>query len=96
VSVTRFSVFKNKLLEKIFGSKREEVTGHWRKNLEDCHDLYSSSNIWVINSRRMRRPDMWYMWGRKEIHIWFWWGNLKERHHLEDKGTDGHTILKYL
>ena len=24
----------------------------------------------------------------------FWWGNLKERDHLENKGTDGHTILK--
>ena len=35
VSVTRFSVFKNGLLEKIFGSKREEVTGQWRKHRED-------------------------------------------------------------
>jgi hypothetical protein len=25
-----------------------------------------------------------------------WWGNLKERHHLEDKGVDGRTILKWI
>jgi hypothetical protein len=61
----RLSVFKNRLLRKIFGSRREEVTGGWRKlHNEERHNLYSSSNIWVIKSRRMRQPDMWHMYGK--------------------------------
>ena len=41
---------------RIFGPKRDEVTGEWRKlHNEELNDLYSSTNIvWVIKSRRMR------------------------------------------
>jgi hypothetical protein len=49
-------VFENRVLKRIFGPKRDEVTGEWRKlrNLE-LHDLYSSpSIIRIIKSRRMR------------------------------------------
>jgi hypothetical protein len=27
---------------------------------------------------------MWYVWGRGEVHVGVWWGNLRERVHLED------------
>jgi hypothetical protein len=49
-------VFESRVLIKIFGSKREELTGGWRKlHHEELHDLYSSPNIiTVIKSRRMR------------------------------------------
>jgi len=48
-------VFENKVLRRIFGPKRDEVTGDWRKlNNEVLKDLYSSPNIVrVIKSRRM-------------------------------------------
>jgi hypothetical protein len=49
-------VFENRVLSRIFGAKRNEVTGEWRKlhNVELTH-LYSSPNvILVIKSRRMR------------------------------------------
>jgi hypothetical protein len=48
-------VFENKTLRRIFGPKRDEVTGGWRKlNNEVLKDLYSSPNIVrVIKSRRM-------------------------------------------
>jgi len=48
-------VFTNRVL-RIFGPKRDEVTGDWRKLLnEELNDLYSSPNIFqVIKSRRMR------------------------------------------
>ena len=48
-------VFENMVL-RIFGSRRDEVTGEWRRlHNEKLNDLYSSSNIvWVIKSRRMR------------------------------------------
>jgi hypothetical protein len=49
-------VFENKVLRRIFGPKREEVTGELRKlHNEELRDLYSSpSIIRVINSWRMR------------------------------------------
>jgi hypothetical protein len=31
---------------------------------------------------------------RREVHTWFWWGDLRETQHLEDLGIDGRIILK--
>jgi hypothetical protein len=52
----RLRVFENRMLRRIFGFKRDDVTGEWRKlHNEELHDLYSSLNIvWMIKSRRMR------------------------------------------
>jgi hypothetical protein len=49
-------VFENRVLRKIFGPKRNEVTGEWRKlHNKELHHLYSSpSIIRIIKSRRMR------------------------------------------
>jgi hypothetical protein len=49
-------VFENRLLRRIFGPKRDEVTGVWRELYnEEFHDLYPSRNIVrVIKTRRMR------------------------------------------
>jgi hypothetical protein len=49
-------VFENRVLRRIFGPKRDEVTGEWRRLYNEEHnDLYSSPNIIrVIKSRRMR------------------------------------------
>jgi hypothetical protein len=46
-------VFENGVLRGIFGSKREEVKGEWRKlHNEELNELYCSPNIvWVIKSR---------------------------------------------
>jgi hypothetical protein len=48
-------VFENRVLRRIFGPKRDEVTGGWRKlHNEELHNLYSSPNIiTMIKSRRM-------------------------------------------
>jgi hypothetical protein len=53
----RLRVFENRVLRRIFGPKRDEVTRDWRKlHNEDLHNLYSSpSIIRMIKSRRMRR-----------------------------------------
>jgi hypothetical protein len=53
-------VFENRVLGRIFGLKRDEVTGGWRKmHNEELHNLYSSPNITrMIKSRRMRWQDM--------------------------------------
>jgi hypothetical protein len=52
----RLRIFENRVLMRIFGCKRYEVTGEWRKlHNEDPNDLYSSPNIVRVNeSRRMR------------------------------------------
>jgi len=49
-------VFENRVLRRVFGPKRDEVTGEWRKLYnEELSDLYSLPNIVrVVKSRRMR------------------------------------------
>jgi hypothetical protein len=49
-------VFENRVLRRVFGPKRVEVTGEWRKlHNEELNDLYSLTNIVrVVKSRRMR------------------------------------------
>ena len=52
----RLRVFENRVLRRVFGPKRNEVTGEWRKmHNEKLNDLYSLRNIVrVVKSRRMR------------------------------------------
>ena len=52
----RLRVFENRVLRRVFGPKRDEVAGEWRKlHNEELSDLYSLPNIvWVVKSRRMR------------------------------------------
>jgi hypothetical protein len=48
-------VFEDRVLRRIFGLKRDEVMGGWRKLHKELHNLYSSpSIIRMIKSRRMR------------------------------------------
>jgi hypothetical protein len=57
-------VFENRVLRRIFGPKRDEVTGEWRKlHNEELHDLDSSPNIIrIIEVRRMRGTRIGCLW----------------------------------
>ena len=70
------------MLSGIFGSKREEVTGDWRKlHNEQLHILYCTPDIiWVNKSRKMKWAGrVTRMGGKQKIHTEFWWGNMRER-----------------
>ena len=56
MSVSNGSCFENTVLRRVFGPKRDEVTGEWRKlHNEELSDLYSLQNtVRVVKSRRMR------------------------------------------
>ena len=67
----RLRVFENRVLRRVFGSKRDEVTGEWRKlNIEELRDLYSLPNIVrVVKSRRMRwAGHVARMWEGRGVH----------------------------
>jgi hypothetical protein len=61
-------LFENRVLRRIFGLKRDEVTGKWRKLLDGLNDLYSSPIIVrVIKSRRIRWSVHVARMGRREV-----------------------------
>ena len=65
----RLRVFESRVLRRVFGSKRDEVTGEWRKLYnEELRDLYFLSNIVrVVKSRRMRWAGHVARMGRGEV-----------------------------
>jgi hypothetical protein len=87
----RLRVFENGVLKRIFGPKRDEVTGDWRRlHNKELYAVYSSPHIIrVIKSRRLRWARHVALTEVKEVHTGFWWGSLREGDHLEDSGVDG-------
>jgi hypothetical protein len=92
----RLRVFEEKVLRRIFGLRREEETGEWRRlHNKKLHALYSSPDIIrVVKSRSLR-------WAEHVAHIrarrggtGFWWENLRKGDHLENPDVDGRIILK--
>jgi hypothetical protein len=79
------------VLRRLFGPKRDELTGEWRKlRNEELNDLYSSPNIVrVIKSRRMVWAGHAAPMGERRGIYRVLVGKLRERDHLEDPSLDG-------
>ena len=94
----RLRVIKNRMLRKIFGCKRDKVTGKRRRlQNKELYDLYSAPNIiWVIKSRRVRWVGHVARMGDSRGACSMLLGRLKGRGHLEDPGIDGRSTLKWI
>ena len=86
------------MLRRIFGPRRDEVTGEWRRlHNEELNGLYSSPNIVrVIKSRRMRWAGHVARMGEERGRIGSWWGNRRGRDRWGDLGVDGWIILGWI
>jgi hypothetical protein len=78
-----WSLTLRELLRRIFGPKRDEITGEWRKlHNEELHDVYSSpSIIRMIEAKTMRWAGHVAEWGRRGTRIGCWWENQREGGH---------------
>jgi len=93
----KLRVFENKVVRRIFGPRRDEVTGELRLHNEELNYLYSSCNIVrEIKSRRMRWAGHVACMGEERGCIGSWWGNRRERDHWGDLGLDGWIILGWI
>jgi len=93
----RLRVFENRVLRCIFGPKRDEATGEWRKlHNAELNDLYFSPNIVRVIKSRMRWAGHVARMGEGEVYTEFWWGSLRERDHLGNPGIDGKVILGWV
>jgi len=79
----RIRVFENRVLRRVFGPKRDEITGEWKKlHNEEFSDLYSLPNIVrVVKSRRMRWPGHVARMGQGRGLHRVLVGDLRERDH---------------
>jgi hypothetical protein len=78
----RLKVFENRVLRRIFGPKRVEVTGEWRKlHNEELHDLYSLQSIIRIFKLRRMRWVGYVARMEKRKRIDYWWESQRERDH---------------
>ena len=75
----KLKVFENMVLRRTYGTRRDEVTGEWRRmHNEELNDLYTSPNIVrVIKSRRMRWAGHVARMGEERGCIGSWWGNRR-------------------
>jgi hypothetical protein len=48
------------------------------------------------NKDKWEQQGTWHVWEVGEVHIQFWWGDQRVRDHLEDRGKDRRTLLKWI
>jgi hypothetical protein len=77
----RLRAFENRVLRRIFGPKRDEMIGGWRKlHNEELHNLCCAPSIIRMIKSKIMRGNV----ARKEtrgMHIGYWWESQNERNH---------------
>jgi hypothetical protein len=94
----RLRVFENRVLRRIFGFKRDEGTGEWRKlHNEELNDLYSSPNIVrALKSKRMRWAEHVVCMGERRGVYRVLVGKSEGKSHLGDLRIEGRIILRWI
>ena len=94
----RLRVFENRVLRRIFGPKRDEVTGEERKlHNEELSDLYCSPNfVWVIKSKRMRWVGRVARMGERRSAYRVLVGKPEGKRPVVRPGVDGRVILRWI
>jgi hypothetical protein len=94
---TQIEGFENRVLRRIFGSKREEVAGGWRRlHTEELHKLYSSPNIIIRVIKSMKWSGDVSCIGEVINNTKFWLENLKEINNSEELSVDRKIILEWI
>ena len=91
-------MFENTVLRRIFGSRRDEITGEWRRlHNEELNDLYCSQNyVRVIKWRRMRWAGHVANMGEETGTYRILVGNRREGDHWGDLGVEEWIILGWI
>ena len=95
----RLRVYENRMLRRMFGPKRDEATGEWRKlHNEELNDLNSSLTIVrVIKSRRRKWAGHVARMGERRVVYSVLEGKPEVKRPLgRDPGLDGRIILKWI
>jgi len=93
----RLMAVENKVQRRIFGRKRDEITGEWRKiHNEELNDLYSPSIVQVIKSRRMKWASAVARVGDSGGACRVLVGGTREKDLLGDPLIGGSIILKWI
>ena len=94
----RMGVFENRVLRRIFGPKREDVTGEWRKlHNEELNDLYCSPNIvLVMKSRRLSCAGHVARMGERRGVCRILVGKPEGKRPLGNRGVDGGIIFRWI
>jgi len=91
----RFRVCDNTVLKGLFGTKRKEVAGGWRRlHNEELHNFYASTNVFRMIKSRMGWAGYVARTGERKMHTLFWLEYLKGRDGSEGLGLEGKIILK--
>ena len=87
----KLRVFENMVLRRIFGPRRDEVTGEWRRlHSEELNDLTQHCVGDKIETGHVARM------GEERGCIGSWWGNRRKRDHWGDLVVDGWIILGWI
>jgi hypothetical protein len=93
----RLRVFENRVPRRMYGPKRDEVTGGWRQLHNELRNLHSSpSIIRMMKSRRMRCAGHVARMRRRRMHIGYWLQNSKGKRPLERSRRRFWTKLKWI